>query len=303
MIIYEAHFKQKRLLGALFSLELWPYIMCFCVLGTASHRTTCHSFIPPSSPGRGEPVWIFLTYRWGKSGSEKLSLWLHSTQLVWGGSDSAHQASGSRYHAPCFCSLFQTHRDPELPSSELVCRTKCRLSEGWAPPQTQQPFPFCVLWQCWKNYLLNPDWLHSSSLTLTGHLYLSKDTSLRPYLQNEGGNLFLCKGLVKSNQTAYVRTLHSMPRTQWNSASACFLPFPFLNFWTSADISSQLTWMPPMCFQPKHPVGRSPGSEPTLLHLSLEWIPFLSYLRVKLLSLLLRNYPLAQQFLTDAGAY
>lgn len=171
------------------------------------------------------------------------------------------------------------------------------------PPQTQQPFPFCVLWQCWENYLLNPDRLHSSSLTLIGHLHLSKDTSLCPYLQNEGGNLFLCKGLVKSNQMAYVRMLHSMPRTQWNSASACFLPFPFLNFWTSADISLQLTWMPLMCFQPKYPVSRSPGSEPTLLHLSLEWVLFLSYLRVKLLSLLLHNYPLAQQFLTDAGAY
>lgn len=135
------------MLGALFSLELWTYITYFCVLGTTSHRITCHSFIPPSSPGRGEPVWIFLIYRWGKSGSEKLTLWIHNTQLVCSGNDIAYQASGSRLHALRFCSLlFQTNRDPELPSSNLVYRIKCKLSEGWATqPSSPNPTTLSIL--------------------------------------------------------------------------------------------------------------------------------------------------------------
>lgn len=269
------------MLGALFSFELWTYIMCFCVLGTTSHRITCHSFIPPSSPGRGEWVWIFLIYRWGNQAQRS---WVSgSTARSWCEVEVTvpirHLALDFMLCASARCYFRLTATLSCQAANLSIGQSADSLKDGLSspPPQTQQPFPFCVLWQCWENYLLNPDQLHSSSLTLTGHLHLSKDTSLRPYLQNEGGNLFLCKSLVKYNQTAYVRTLHSMPGTQWNSASACFLPFPFLNFWTSADISLQLTWIPPTYSQPKHPVCRSPRSEPILLHLSLEWVLFLSW--------------------------
>lgn len=304
MIIYEAHFKYREtMLGALFSFELWTYIMCFCFLGTVSHRITCHSFISSSSPGRGEWVWIFLIYRW------KIRLrrsWLSvSLALVWGGSDSVHQASGSRlhalrFHARCYFRLTATLscQAANLSIGQSADSLKDGLSSP--PPQTQQPFPFC-LWQCWENYLLNPDQLHSSSLTLTGHLHLSKDTSLRPYLQKEG-NLLPLQVLWNTTRQPTWEQLHSHARNTMEFRVPVF--FLFLSWTSEPELQQTLVCNLPECLlrtssQNTLSAG-GPRSEPILLHISLEWVLFLSWGWSFWVYFFVIT---AQQFLTEAGAY
>lgn len=136
------------MLGALFSFELWTYIMCFCFLGTASHRITCHSFIPPSSPGGGEWVWIFLIYRWGNQAQRS---WVSgSTARSWCEVEVTvpirHLALDFMLCASARCYFRLTATLSCQAANLSIGQSADSLKDGLSspPPQTQQPFPFCV---------------------------------------------------------------------------------------------------------------------------------------------------------------